>query len=241
MTDKSFWNIARPLYFKSGDEYKQWPYFDAGTCFFCNCDGRYYLVTAAHVLRNLDVEPKQLFVLPTDTSRQCVPLSNYYKVKGPPTDDNDYQDIAVYRVNEREFVKQGDPTFNSFSLDSFTVQPTELAIGAPMFFFGYPHEKRESNYSTFLYKQEKVRGKFAGAALSKHCYEMKFQGIPAISDMNGFSGSPVFVEKASGKAGPRFAGLVIRGGINNGTGTSTFVGAEVLKQLLATIPHKSST
>lgn len=241
--DESFLNVAQPMYFKGDD--KEWPFFGTGTCFLCNSKRHYYLITAAHVLSNLNIQPNQMFLFPHDKSRQNIQLSNYYKIKGPVSDDCEYQDLALYRISERNTVKRQEKLHNSFNLDSFTTSDLDLTVGDSLLFFGYPHQQREIDYDAkqFMHASVQVSAHYDGMASLKHCCKISFDAPSGISDMNGFSGSPVFwlKEKPNGKMGPRFSGLIIRAGIHGGTGNGVFVGAEVIKQLIAQTERETSS
>ena len=95
---------------------------------------------------------------------------------------------------------------------------------------GYPATDRDVDYKLCRLKAlgREIEGRYLQPSPSRWCHEMQLTELDGIDDLDGFSGSPVFLLAAlrGDVATVRLAGMLLRGSANSRR--AHYVDAEVL-------------
>src|SRR4030067_533745 len=101
-----FEETSRPVIFEH--DHAEFPYWMKGSSFLIANSNNYYWVTASHVLVNMGGCAESLRIFPSDNSQISVPFNEQYTVNKGSTDDEDYKDIFMLRIDLNEFDSTGD-------------------------------------------------------------------------------------------------------------------------------------
>src|SRR5258708_6008624 len=101
-----FEEASRPVIFEH--DQADFAYWGKGSSFLVANARNYYWVTAAHVLTNLDGRADSLRIFPSDGSKISLPFNEQYTVNKGETDDEDYKDVFMLRIDLSRFDTSGD-------------------------------------------------------------------------------------------------------------------------------------
>ncbi|HKA45051.1 MAG TPA: hypothetical protein VKF40_23915 [Burkholderiales bacterium] len=205
---------AKPILFATGLD--EAPYAGAGTGFLVLFHGGVYLLTANHVVdrENLD----DLVIFPTEKSSESIPFDARFSVLKPDPKQNDFGDLTIVRVALDKLDMAERSLMHAIRLDTmhdqWRTEPGEYQFAC----FGYPTEAREVDYGKYriLSTQHLLVGRLAPASSAQHCFEIDIDDFNNVSDLDGFSGSPVVAISRSEHRDASLCGMAIRGSKANG-------------------------
>lgn len=208
MTFKDLVAAAHPILFEVDST--DTPYAGQGTCFLAKSHGAYSLFSAQHVVDACAADTLRVF--PNDESDVSIAFNRVTQVANPNPEDNDYADVICLRIDSSPFdTARGMVT-------SFIDVERPLAIlepGSKLIIAGYPDQFRGVDYETLKIRAigQLLAAEYVGRSISAACHEIRFTDLGEVSNLSGFSGSPVFALTAFHKHSPHlgFAGMLLRG------------------------------
>lgn len=211
---ESLAQTVQPLIFETGLE--EYPYSIKGTVFLVRYQQRPYVVTANHALRPEDTAP--ICVLPSDTSREIIPLGRVFFVPRSLNSD-DSVDVAVIDINLETVLHPDVAMARLVDLEKACGDWESIRPDASFFILGFPAEVQEVKYETGELGTLRVmlNGRYAGRSFGESIHSMKVDDTCGLKSFDGFSGSPVFAtvrgesQAAGGSVAPIFCGMVLRG------------------------------
>ena len=212
MIPDSLFHASRPIYFEHDDE-EEYPYFGLGTFFLCAWRGRHFAVTASHVLKGRSGSSVRF--LAHDTSNWFLPTDLY---SAPEGEGVGCGDIVIWRIAED--APSGNWRNDCLPLDAASIRPgpAMYVTGARLAITGYPCQERNIDYSDKRLRHCRVilPARYLGQSDFgyDHVHKMRLTARAIITDLNGFSGSPVLAEAPAHGWG--FAGVAIMGHASEG-------------------------
>lgn len=167
---------------------------------------------------------ESLRIFPTDNSRISLPFDNKYTINKSVSDDDDFKDLYMLRIDLEDF--------NSSSDSQLVAQDIEVWI--------YPSEKRFIDYENYTIRHTRVvlRATYNGHSISEHCHMLNVDSSVKLDNFDGLSGSPVYYmlrnkeDRENGEAVdyPLFVGIVIRG--TETSSTMHFISSDVIANFI---------
>jgi hypothetical protein len=211
-----FEETARPVIFEHPDE--AFSYWGKGSSMLLANAKHYFWVTASHVLKNTGGTAQALRIFPSDDSRISLPFDEQYTIKPELTEDEDYRDVFVLRINLKEFDDSGDAPLVAQDAEQGLLPAEGLAVGTVLWIIGYPAERNEIDYEQGRIKNSRavIRALYVGPSSADHCHIARVSSSICLESFDGLSGSPVFHLQPAALAGqevlvPRVVGMLIRG------------------------------
>ncbi|WP_312271926.1 hypothetical protein [Pseudomonas sp.] len=198
--DSAMKAFIRPITIACDDDYYQ--FIGSGTAFVCQYRGHFFVVCARHTWEKMgiSIENFRIFIPGYDWA---LPF-DYEAIFGP----EERSDLKVLRVN-REIMSGNPPAqMSALDLDYFAFPAEDFKKGSVFLAVGYPQCRREFHYDTkrFIADLAAFSGPLVGE-LTDAVITMRTD-FGDVDDIDGLSGSPVFVF-----GDPHlFAGVVIRAG-----------------------------
>jgi len=230
-----FEEASRPvLYEQKNSDFSYW---GKGSSFLIANSHNSYWVTASHVLENMGGSADSLRVFPSDESRISIPFNEQYTVNKGVTDDEDYKDIFILRLDLQEFDKSGDAPLIAQDIEKGIMGADRLQQNDVLWVIGYPAETTFIDYeaSKITNTRSVLRTIYKGKSVSQHCHELNFSTSIKLNDYDGLSGSPVFYMKEIVHEGekvflPLIVGMLLRGAASSEIGH--FVDASVISNIV---------
>jgi trypsin-like peptidase len=198
-------------------DHERYPYWFGGTCFAVRFNGRLYVVTAEHCVR--DKDRNEVRVQRQPGSDTLVTLRALF-IQDPSqrdAEDPDQHDWAVFQAVEPE--DSGDSLVNVVDVAAVPDAPLPPPPGHKLLVRGYPKTRCLIDYEklTIVWQAYGGTGQYVGATSSKWLHTMKMDDISQVESVDGLSGSPVFLAapEQDGLAFS-FAGMVLRGSKESG-------------------------
>lgn len=227
----AFEQACRPVLFEADND--KYSYWGKGSSVLLANSKAFYWVTAKHVMDNLGGTAEALRIFPSDSSRISLPYDEKYTLKLEGSDDEDFKDLYILRIDLSDFDLFGDAPLTAQDIESGVFDPEKLRAGDDLFVIAYPSESRFVDYdgSKIAYTRKAIRGLFDGPSIGVHCFKIKIDTTVELGDYDGISGAPVFrfQERQVNGAARRFpmlVGLVLRG--SGQSSSAHFVGAHVI-------------
>lgn len=210
---------ARPVLFVNDDP--DFPISVTGTAFVLLFRGRYFVVSAKHVMRGF--KPGQVRIQYRPDSARFIPLRNRYQFPCNDSTDDDQFDVVVWDVDGGIRPELFGP-YRPYLLGTDDVWPWPHAEGrrSDYLYRGYPRMLRRINFDVQPVKEYGLdsvtgRGNYLGPAsmAAVHTIELVLhdEHLPSEDGLDGMSGSPVFevilLERNYSTA--VFAGMFLRG------------------------------
>jgi hypothetical protein len=199
---------ARPILFETEDE--RFKYAGNGSSFVAVRDETWMLFTASHVIGTAD--PHSVRVLPTDTARRWLRFNRRARVTSLLEGDPDLADVACLTIDVADLKTPDCETLAGIDLRCPTATPkvdNQLWIG------GYPGISRGVGYDARVITAIGfgIGARYVGPSIGARCHEIELTEIGALTDFDGFSGSPVFWigDQDGDLVTLRLAGMVLRG------------------------------
>lgn len=230
-----FEETCRPVIFDN--EGSEFPWWSKGSSFLVATSNAYYWVTASHVLRNMGGTAQLLRIFPSDHSKMSLPFNEKYTINSGLSDDEDYKDLFVLRIDVNVFDRFGDVPLAAQDLSQGTFAAEDLSFGDELWIVGYPSETTSINYEykTFQATRTVLRATYAGESISSHCHKVNVESTVSLNSFDGLSGGPVFRMEKRFESGetlpyPLLAGMLIRGTASSST--AHFVSSRVICSLI---------
>lgn len=230
-----FEQTCRPVIFETTNT--EWPYWGKGSSFLVANAGHHYWITARHVIENLGGSAESLRIFPSDNSRMSLPFNEKYTMDLNMTEDEDYKDIFMLRVDLRDFERSGDAPLIAQDVEVGFHLAESLVPGNELFLIAYPSESRFIDYEKFSIKNTRsvLRAVYEGSSVSDHCHTLRIETSVRIDDFDGLSGGPVFflqerIREQEVEVFPLFVGLAIRG--SAASSTVHFISSNVVSNFI---------
>lgn len=186
-----------------------WGYVAKGTCFLVSFGGRFWVVTAAHVLKRQGFSAEEVRVPARMDSMEMIRLDQVIEHVSRDADDTDVADVMILRV------ASGTPGYAiapRIALDDINTA-TEWTVGDELRVFGYStslenvvnHDDRTVQRERYLAGATYVRKSSAA-----YVHEIEFEKVPRVETIDGMSGAPIF-SRVAGAENWSFAGMLLRG------------------------------
>lgn len=231
----SFDEASRPVIYES--DQSDFAYWGKGSSFLVANSHWYYWVTAAHVLTNAKAHVQSLRIFPSDGSRISLPFNEQYIVNRGVTDDEDYKDLCVLRVDLHDFDRHGDAPLVAQDLEAGVMSADALMPSDELWIVGYPAESNLVDYESSKISNTRsvLRGIYQGKSSSANCHELRMETSVALESYDGLSGSPVYHMKRKVHDREEFVFPMLVGMLIRGTASSRiahFVGSDVLASIV---------
>jgi hypothetical protein len=237
-----FEQVCRPVIFEHNDEHIC--YWGKGSSFLISNPENYYWVTASHVLKNTDGCVESVRIFPSDNSQISLPFDGKYTVKADSTNEEDYQDILILRINLQRFDDSGDAPLSAQDLEQGILGAEHLREGDELWIIGYPSERTFFDYDNRAIEHTRcvIRAIYSGESSSEHhCHTLTIDTSLKLGSFDGLSGSPVFYMKSINRNGqlvdyPLLVGMLLRG--TPSSGIAHFVSVSVITEMVSLIESK---
>ncbi|MDO8292951.1 MAG: hypothetical protein Q7T29_08845 [Gallionella sp.] len=237
-----FEQACRPVIFESDQpEYRYWR---KGSSFLIANSDNYYWVTATHVLNNMGACIESVRIFPSDNSQISLPFNEKYIINTDSTDDDDYKDIIMLRIDLHEFDGSGDAPLIAQDIEHGVLGAEQLKHSDELWVIGYPSESNIIDYDSRVIKTTRsvVRAVYDGRSIFNHCHQMKIESSIKLKDLDGLSGSPVFHIKHTNLNGqlvafPMLVGMLLRGTASSGI--AHFVSSNVIVRMVSLAENKA--
>ncbi|MBU4289393.1 MAG: serine protease [Proteobacteria bacterium] len=193
-------------------------YWGKGSSFLIANAHNYYWVTASHVLFNMGGCVDNLRIFPSDNSKISVPFNEQYTVNKGSTDEEEYKDVFMLRIDLNQFDNSGDSPMAAQDINQGVLHAERLKPNDELWIIGYPAERNIIDYESCEIKNTRtiIRGLYKGESISEHCHELIIDSSIKLETYDGLSGSPVFHIKQLNRNGqvvliPMFVGMLLRG------------------------------
>lgn len=230
-----FEEACRPVIFEQ--EHADFSYWGKGSSFLIANSNSYYWVTASHVLVNMGGRAQSLRIFPLDNSKISLPFNEQYTVNKGATDDEDYKDVFMLRIDLKEFDSYGDTPLVAQDIEQGIIPAEHLKPDDELWVIGYPSESNFIDYDSNEIKNTRsvLRAIYRGRSVSDHCHELTIETSIKLKSYDGLSGSPVFYMKHAIHNGeavryPMLVGMLLRGTASSGI--AHFVGSKVIVDIV---------
>jgi hypothetical protein len=224
----AFEGASRPVIFESGHD--DFAYWGKGSSFLISNSSNYYWVTASHVLNNMGGCANTLRIFPSDNQQ--------YTVNRGETDDEDYKDVFMLRVDLSLFDASGDSPLVAQDIERGTMSADLLRSGDELWIIGYPAESNFIDYEINKIENTRsvLRAIYNGTSVSVHCHELLVKTSVNLESYDGLSGSPVYYMKEVIQGGEIISFPLLVGMLLRGTASSRiahFVNSDVLSNIIS--------
>jgi hypothetical protein len=226
-----FEQACRPVLFEIDNN--GYPYWGKGSSVLVANRKYFYWITAKHVIGNMGGSPEALRIFPSDSSRISLPYDQKYTIQPDGSDDKDFKDIIILRVDLDDFERSGDTPLVAQDIEAATLDPDNLTSKEELFVVAYPSESRFVDYEERKIHQTRtvIRGLYEGRSISNHCHTLKVSTTIELEDYDGLSGAPIFVfrnrmQRREMLRIPLLTGLALRG--SKASRDLHFVGVHVI-------------
>jgi hypothetical protein len=194
---------------------QEFPLYHGGSGAVFSLEGRFFFVTAAHNLKNCDVQ--NVRVLYSFYRKEFVPMKAIYHYPTVDNGESDSNDLTIVLLDNDSIEYDYFNNEKPYELDWFDAGLTMVAESIYIF-RGFPHHLRKfpdengSVEMAYINLEAKLKNR-----VDNLIYELTIPIIPDF-DINGMSGSAVFQIHHPYFFTPTisFAGMVVRGSAANG-------------------------
>ncbi len=181
--------VAKPLVFVSAKTSEPW---FGGTCFRVRHKGHLFVVTARHCIDGrVDIGKDQIHC--GGLENEYLPLVSWHLICTRTSDDTDGGDMAFFEIGSDLMTKEELNRVVALDTDrhcwSHSLLPKQSLVVE-----GYPSTLQEMDYSSrrLLRRSQKLRAVYLGQSEFKGVARINFPDISSNSDLDGFSGGPVW-------------------------------------------------
>jgi hypothetical protein len=237
-----FEEICSPIFFES--ENKNYPYWGKGSSFFISSNNSVYWLTARHAIENLKGLIDNLRVFAKEGSKISMPFDEKYTIASNLNEDNEWKDVLMLRVDLEDFDASGDASITAQDIDSGCCPASGLEETQRLFVIGYPAEKSEVNYELdkILTTRAILNAEYCGPSLDAYCHSLKILNSSNLSNLDGLSGSPVFILKTEQRENVEFIFPLLVGMVIRGTASSNilhFISSEIFSGMVNSIENNT--
>lgn len=233
MSIEKLLSISKPILHEL--DHEETPYAGIGTCFLAKYKNSGFLITAKHLLEGEEAE--SLMIFPNNQTEVSIPFNQFVNINDTNTYDSDYGDITILCIDYSQLHIAENSDMNVLDMDKYENNWKRHKDNNKIIFFGYPKERRIINYEKYIIKSDQrlIYGKYLGASISNYCHEINITDYGDVEDLDGFSGSPIFVleKKQNEKLKPYFCGMLIRGTLSSKK--ATFIDSNVIYEIIKNI------
>lgn len=215
---KDLLECCKPLLFEDG--FEDYEYSAGGSFFLAKYQGHYYGITAAHCLHRRDKDALRLmFDELAPNEEKFMSLCCVHELNDPPTGSEDYTDVVFLEIDETQL---SDSQRNSqwfLDFDDLIDRKVLLERGEKLVTRGFPNSLGGIDYDRhkIVTQSFTVDGTYEGRVDAPRIHAFRLSDLSQVLDINGISGSPVFLFHED----PRgwhylFAGMIIQGSIHTG-------------------------
>lgn len=204
-----FLGTATPLVFWTVNTGEPW---FGGTCFRIRHERRLFVVTARHCIEGR-VDISRARIQCGGLENEYFPLVSWHLMGTRSSEDTDQGDLAIFEVG-CDLMTQGElDRVAALDADRDCWRPV-LRRGQALLVEGYPSAISEMDYDLqrWVRGSRKLRAVYSGQSGLKGVAQIKCLDVSSYSDLDGFSGAPVFaIQKLTPddySAG--FVGMMIR-------------------------------
>lgn len=230
-----FEEASRPVIFKSDDP--NFSYWGKGSSFLVANSSNFYWVTAAHVLSKTGGHADSLRIFPSDSSKISLPFNEKYTVNKGVSDDEDYKDVFVLRVDLGHFDALGDAPLVAQDIENGMLSALQLRPNDELWVIGYPAERNLIDYDCNRIESMRcvLRAIYRGESAMTHCHKLLMETSVRLESYDGLSGSPVYRMKRVYQDGvavdyPLLVGMLLRGTASSRV--AHFVNSDVLSDII---------
>jgi len=141
-----------------------------------------------------------------------------YKINRDGSDDEEYKDIVMLRIDLDEFLTSGDAPLVAQDLESGVLPAENLTSGDELRVVGYPGESNEIDYDSATIRRNRMvlRAEYVNPMPWNHCHMISTDTTYSPDEYDGLSGSPVFYMRRQYRGNelflfPMLVGLLVRG------------------------------
>lgn len=217
-------SVARPICFCETESSYIW---GIGSSFLINYLGRVLVITAKHVVENLDANPKDTRILMPNTKVALPIKSSFTPVFYNHENKTDVEDLIFFNIDDQRFCQESGLDLYSWDFIKLSYPTSKLAVGDELLVAGFPNTEDRYNYDEKKINETLLlrTGSLVESKLGKDIYTM--DGTASEYDFNGMSGAPVFCLR---EGFVLFTGIVLRG--SSSSGILHFVSSEVVMSAL---------
>ncbi|HEY5145539.1 MAG TPA: hypothetical protein VII82_02170 [Polyangiaceae bacterium] len=219
MTPDEFLLCSQPI--TSSTDVTGFELYQFGTCFIARYADRHWVIAATHSLAQHGKRDDRLLIPRGEQRLDGLGLGTGIEMGSSHPEDTAFADITVFEVAEP---LGHEPELVAFDFDkyAFVHDWDSLQRGDDVILSGYPqtglengidYERREVKRQRF-----KAQGHYLGPTSSQFMHKIQIE-MGRVTEMNGMSGSPIFLSR-HGLNRWAFAGMLLRG---NGEGLAQFV------------------
>jgi hypothetical protein len=214
LTLREVLQCAQPLFFEDGGDELLYSY--GGTFFFVRFKNNYFAVTAKHCLYRRDYG-KLRFVRPDASKHRAFFSAAVVSVIEEPVCDS--TDLAFIRLNETALSPQDKTASWFLDLDTLSCFQTTFRLGDGLGTRGSPKYAGGIDYDNWKIQLgfTALSGTYAGRGHEANMHKFRFDDLTGVTDLDGFSGSPVFkIVQNKFIQSYWFAGVVLQGTVESG-------------------------
>lgn len=236
----AYLRFCRPVCAETGHE--DFPLQRVGSGFIVSCAGHFFLLSAKHSFQNLGADAQRTIVPFTLDDWRPWPVLEFTLTESIEqlAGDNAYADVGLFWLDPEAARTAAITGFDFLAIklgDRLNVDKPLLAIGHPLYAFGFPDTFENTSTKAFIDDANivhtdlvAVEGRYDGitSEFGIHLFQSQDMGD---SDPNGFSGGPVTTLDESHVGRHKLVGMILRGG--RGSGTFRFLSVRLIADLLA--------
>ena len=180
---------TRPVYFQTTEDDFIW---GAGTLFIAQWNNHQFAITANHVIKNLNADPKTLRIIIPGYD-VALPISGATTPSHPNHQNREeVEDMIAFHIIKEPDLKGHSLAWHAWKMNYFWKPASELTVGQQLFAIGYPSDGRHFNYgdNTVSASPLIAVGKLASTSIGKNLCTIDCEEFPV--DLDGISGGPVF-------------------------------------------------
>ncbi|RAS17043.1 hypothetical protein BX591_15016 [Paraburkholderia bryophila] len=167
-----------------------------------------------------------------------MPFNEQYTVNRGGTDDEDYKDVFILRVDLNLFDASGDSPLVAQDIEQGALSANLLKSGDELWVIGYPAESNSIDYeiNKIVNTRSVLRAIYKGTSVSVHCHELLMETSVDLESYDGLSGSPVYhmkevIQGSQIISFPLLVGMLLRGTASSRI--AHFVNSDVLSNIIS--------
>lgn len=239
--DSNYLRFCRPVCAETGHD--EFPFQRVGSGFIVAFAGHFFLLSAKHAFRNVGADARRTRIPLTINDHRPWPVLEFTlpEAVGQFADDDGYADVGLFWLDPEAAKTTSITDFDYLpiprELPNSDHKPL-LAIGYPLFAFGFPDKFSKTSTEAFIDDETKmihtdlvsVEGRYDGKTsdFGLHLFRTEVMGD---SNPNGFSGGPVTALDLTRIGHHRLVGMILRSGA--GAGVFRFLSVNLIASLLA--------
>jgi hypothetical protein len=174
-------------------------------------------------------------IFPSDISRISLPFNEQFTVNKGMSDDEDYKDVCVLRVDLGRFDASGDAPLVAQDIVKGMLSARQLKLNDELWVIGYPAENNHIDDNEIRNTRCVLKALYSGESAMAHCHRLLMETSVKLESYNGLSGSPVYHMKRVYQDGfatdyPLLVGMLLRGTASSRV--AHFVNSDVILDII---------